>query len=52
MTSSFGDLHIILVVMTATDTIFPIERVKAASVNPVDIKVRGGVYDDYPGTDS
>ncbi|CAF0863385.1 unnamed protein product [Rotaria sordida] len=23
-------------------------RIKATSVNPIDIKVRGGVYDDYP----
>ncbi|CAF4122355.1 unnamed protein product [Adineta steineri] len=23
-------------------------RVKATSVNPIDVKVRGGVYDDYP----
>jgi NADPH:quinone reductase-like Zn-dependent oxidoreductase len=25
-------------------------KVKATSVNPVDIKVRTGKYDDYPGT--
>ena len=24
-------------------------RVKAASVNPIDMKVRAGVYDDYAG---
>lgn len=27
-----------------------INRVKACSVNPIDCKVRGGVYDDAPGT--
>jgi hypothetical protein len=27
-----------------------IDRVKACSVNPIDCKVRGGVYDDAPGT--
>ena len=26
-----------------------LNRVKAASVNPIDMKVRAGVYDDYAG---
>jgi hypothetical protein len=24
-------------------------RVKACSINPIDVKIRGGVYDDAPG---
>lgn len=43
-----GQVYIITVGVLRSQAYHPF-RVKAASVNPVDTKVRKGTYDNYPG---